>query len=106
MSLAERLEKLAYLMMSSTEFHKYARTVFEAVEELKRPLPEGDARDAARYRWLRDKSLAQFKHPIVVSQERSGDRMDYRGPVCLERLDELIDAALRDSSPPQNGTQR
>jgi hypothetical protein len=52
-----------------------------------------DARDAARYRWLRDRSANQWEHPIAVTQRRATDRMQYIGPLTGENLDEAIDAA-------------
>jgi len=57
---------------------------------------EGMARDAGRYRWLRDKSSAQWEHPIVVSQKRVDDGMQYVGPLICGALDDAIDAALPD----------
>lgn len=56
--------------------------------------PEAMALDAARYRWLREKSLGQFEHPIVVSQKRVEHGMQYVGPLCLEALDKAIDSAM------------
>lgn len=51
--------------------------------------------DAARYRWLRDKSLGQWEdHPICVSQERSPLGMRYVAPLIGGSLDAAIDAAM------------
>lgn len=49
--------------------------------------------DAERYRWLRDSAAGQWEHPIVVSQKRQGDRMQYVGPLGFKELDAAIDAA-------------
>lgn len=53
-----------------------------------------DARDAERYQWLRNCSLNQYEHPIVVSQERVDDHMRYIGPVMAKDLDQAIDQAI------------
>jgi hypothetical protein len=50
--------------------------------------------DADRYRWLREKSIGQWEHPIVVEQMRAMDRMQYIGPLSFGALDKAIDAAL------------
>jgi hypothetical protein len=50
-------------------------------------------RDAERYRWLRDNSVAQYDHPIVVSQRRRDDHMIYIGPIGGLDLDHAIDQA-------------
>lgn len=52
-------------------------------------------KDAARYNWLRDKSVGQWEHPIVVTQERYQDGMRYLGPVTDRNLDKAIDAAIK-----------
>lgn len=51
-------------------------------------------RDAARYRWLRDSSIGQFRHPIVVSQTKGEMGMLYVGPMIGFALDAAIDAAI------------
>ena len=51
-------------------------------------------KDAARYRWLRDKSPGQFEHPIVVTQARAEYHMKYFGPLAYANLDKAIDAAI------------
>ena len=51
-------------------------------------------KDAERYRWLRDKSPGQYKHPIVVTQAQAGDHMKYIGPLAYRNLDAAIDAAI------------
>jgi hypothetical protein len=51
-------------------------------------------KDAARYRWLRDSSVGQWTHPIVVTQERHAQGMRYLGPVIGKTLDAAIDSAL------------
>lgn len=56
-----------------------------------------DNRDAERYRWLRNSSIGQWQHPVVVSQERvtyPRDHMRYLGPLCDAALDKAIDAAM------------
>jgi hypothetical protein len=55
-------------------------------------------RDSERYRWLRDFSIGQNKHPIVVSQSYQAERMLYVGPLCYAGLDAAIDAAMRDGT--------
>ena len=59
-----------------------------STEEVERTM-----KDAARYRWLRDKSLGQFNHPICVEQNRVERGMQYIGPLCGKALDKAIDAA-------------
>jgi hypothetical protein len=49
----------------------------------------------ARYHWLRENSIGQWEHPIVVTQRRTGDHMTYTGPLILDALDSMIDAALQ-----------
>jgi pheromone shutdown protein TraB len=56
--------------------------------------------DAARYRWLRDSSLGQWEHPIVVSQSRTPYGMRYVGPLMGAELDAAIDLA-RKTEPPK-----
>jgi hypothetical protein len=51
-------------------------------------------KDAERYRWLREKSVGQWEHPIVVEQMRAMDRMQYIGPLSFDALDKRIDAAI------------
>lgn len=51
-------------------------------------------KDANRYRWLRDKSLGQYQHPIAIQQRRVERGMQYIGPLCGEELDKNIDAAI------------
>ena len=58
------------------------------------PRAAEDARDAERYRWLRDNSVSQWEHPIVVSQTRTEYGMRYVGPVCGRALDRSIDEAI------------
>jgi hypothetical protein len=53
--------------------------------------------DAERYRWLRNSAAGQWEHPIVVSQKRQGDRMQYVGPLGFKELDAAIDAARNSS---------
>ena len=53
-----------------------------------------DAKDAARYRWLRDESVDQWEHPIVVSQSKMNDSMRYVGPLSAGVLDAAVDAAI------------
>jgi len=50
--------------------------------------------DAERYQWLREKSIDQWEHPIVVTQERLERGMRYVGPVIGKALDAAIDAAI------------
>lgn len=57
------------------------------------PADKRDEEDAARYRWLRDKSPGQYEHPIAVTQRRSDYGMQYVGPLCGKELDKHIDAA-------------
>lgn len=52
------------------------------------------SRDALRYQWLRNLSVNQWQHPIVVSQERQDQGMRYVGPLIGESLDAAIDAAM------------
>lgn len=59
----------------------------------------GLIKDAERYRWIRDKSLGQFEHPICVTQKRVERGMQYVGPLVGKPLDEAIDAAI--TPPPQ-----
>ena len=51
-------------------------------------------KDAARYRWLRNKSIDQWEHPLVVSQGYMFGKQTYYGPVIGEILDEQIDVAI------------
>ena len=74
-----------------------ARDAADRWNALPRPR-EAVERDAARYKWLRDKSLGQFVHPIVVTQKREDRGMQYLGPLCLEALDAAIDAAMSSQS--------
>ena len=58
---------------------------------------EAAERDAARYRWLRERSYGQHKHPIVVEQRQrilDGDCIGtlYVGPLFGDLLDAAIDA--------------
>lgn len=58
--------------------------------------PSGEVeRDAERYRWLRESSVGQWTHPIVVEQlrDRKFDRINYIGPLSGCALDAAIDAA-------------
>jgi len=50
-------------------------------------------KDAERYRWLRNDSLGQWEHPIVVSQARTPHKVLYVGPLCRAELDAAVDAA-------------
>ena len=60
------------------------------------------ARAGRRYEWLRNNSVKQFEHPIVVSQEKKPQGgMLYLGPVCGEALDKAIDAALSATKEPK-----
>ena len=60
---------------------------------------EVDAKQAARYRWLRDRSGGQWVNPIVVGQKRSERRMLYTGPITGKSLDAAIDAAMGAEAP-------
>lgn len=67
-----------------------------SAEHLDDVLAEVEAlkRDAERYRWLRNNSLGQWEHPIVVSQTKRGMGMLYVGPLIGIELDKAIDAAM------------
>ena len=54
----------------------------------------GYKKDADRYHWLRDNSIKQFDHPIVVTQHKRETGMLYIGPLTGPSLDEQIDAAI------------
>ena len=55
---------------------------------------DGYKKDADRYHWLRDNSIKQFDHPIVVTQHKRETGMLYIGPLTGPSLDEQIDAAI------------
>jgi len=55
-------------------------------------------KDAERYRWLRDSSLGQWQHPIVVGQREMWGKVNYIGPLVDETLDKAIDAATREAA--------
>ena len=75
-------------------------------EALGPDMPNNDVQDAARYRWLRDKSLGQFVHPIVVEQRRAPfDTMQYIGPLCGKNLDKAVDAAIAALSAAERGSR-
>lgn len=64
-----------------------------ALESIKR-MAEQDAKDAARYRWLRDKHwsdsvMCVVKHPMIAV------KLGYECP-SNDRLDEAIDAAMQE----------
>lgn len=50
--------------------------------------------DAERYQWLRDKSMCQYEHPIVVSQKKNEYGIRYIGPLTGKALDTEVDAAI------------
>ncbi len=53
-----------------------------------------DKLDAARYRWLRNKSVGQWDYPIVVAQQRHAFGVRYVGPLFAATLDACIDEAI------------
>jgi hypothetical protein len=84
-SLPTRLAKLADRLMATTEHHQYAQLVLEAAAEIRRAVPEGDARDAARYRFIRHPSSATLEGVWAKITE----------PDCNdEAMDSVIDAAM------------
>ena len=74
----------------------FLRTHAPAIADMAKRL-EAAERDAARYRWLRERSYGQHKHPIVVEQRQrilDGDCIGtlYVGPLFGDLLDAAIDA--------------
>jgi hypothetical protein len=67
---------------------------YDDYEKLRQRCEELEA-DARRYRWLRDESLGQWQHPIVVHQHKfeSLGTMRYIGPLIGNDLDTAIDRA-------------
>ncbi len=97
---AERDLSAAHAALAETkgpEFNRrldiVTKTWRDRAEKSEAALAEAQ-RDAARYRWLRDKSPGQFEQPIVVTQARAADHMKYVGPLAYAALDAAIDAAL------------
>ena len=78
----------------------YGQQLHDLLKEASRALldsndgPNGEAQDAARYRWLRNKSAGQFDKPIVVEQRHLELGMKYIGPLWDKALDTAIDDAL------------
>jgi hypothetical protein len=56
-----------------------------------------DKLDALRYRWLRNKSASQHKHPVVVAQKLDMiTGVHYSEPLSGDSLDIAIAAAMKD----------
>lgn len=82
----------------------WQRTLFDLVDAMvnqSEPAPtpliaDGDAKDAARYRWLRDNArTTDFTLPRwTVAREEGGYGQTYRG----EELDAAIDTALQQAA--------
>ena len=73
------------------------RVAYKAIEELitfQERIAELE-KDAARYRWLRDRSHGQYTHPIVVSQTIHERGVVYVGPMLGDGLDTAIDNAMK-----------
>lgn len=83
--------------------HKGA-TVYDVLQCLKgenaelRAALKQSHQQSRRYRYLRNECHSQWRHPIVVAQEKDGDRMRYTGPLQGEALGKAIDTALGEVS--------
>ena len=94
--MRDRVARIRYIDESSRKLLIQAADTIERLSSAPTAAVAGqDARDAARYRWLRNHAARQFEHPIVVSQHHEvGRGMRYMGPMIGPALDAAIDAAL------------
>ena len=75
-----------------TSLHSYSVALVRAAAPQPSPVAQGDAEDAARYRWLREHSLAAGQGSITVELD---DRANghFSRSIFLAELDAAIDAA-------------
>jgi hypothetical protein len=85
------------------------RRIFEAAQPKAAPVrapavKAEDARDAARYRWLRDKANrdTRARAPMVFNAPGNGKPVQWTDALYESYLDEAMDAAMASHHPVQN----